>query len=219
MDDKFQERQTVGNSDHDQIETMAAAADCCIDASIENQGETDASCCTKPMHRFSSPHAYLFGIIAAFAIVGVYLTMNTLTSDWYFAKVQFSENRWWIIGLAIGLGIQVTLFTFLKVHIRGKKKTAATSSMAASGGISAVAMMACCSHFVATLIPLLGISFLSATAVAGLAQYQPYFFLAGLVSCLFGIGLMVRMMRKHGMFRVGVPEVRMRTRSGNFSNV
>lgn len=219
MDGKFQEIYPAEDSDHDRIETAAAAEDCCVDASIENQRETNESCCTKRMHRFSSPHAYLFGIIAAFAIVGVYLTMNTLTSDWYFAKVQFSEYRWWIIGLAIGLGIQVTLFTFLRFHLRGKKKTAAVSSMAASGGVSAVAMMACCSHFVATLIPLLGISFLSATAVAGLAQYQPYFFLAGLVSCLFGIGLMVRMMRKHGMFRIGVPDVRMRTRSGHFSNV
>ena len=30
MDDKYQERQTVGNSDHDQIETVATVADCCI---------------------------------------------------------------------------------------------------------------------------------------------------------------------------------------------
>jgi hypothetical protein len=91
--------------------------------------------------------------------------------------------------------------------------------MAASGGVSVVAMMACCSHYLATLIPLLGISFLSATEVAGLEQYQSYFFLAGVVSCLFGIGLMVRMMRKHGMFRFGIPKVLMRIRSSRFSNV
>ena len=159
-------------------------------------------CCARPVD-LSNPRAYLLGVLASLAIVGVYLGMNTLTSDWYFAWVQFSEYRWWIISLAIGLGIQVTLFTMFRVHLRGKKKTAANSSMAASGGVSAVAMMACCSHYLATLIPLLGVSFLSATAVASLAQYQPYFFLAGLVSCLFGITLMVRMMRKHGMFKTG----------------
>jgi len=161
-------------------------------------------CCTRPVD-FSNPRAYLLGVLASFAIVGVYLGMNTLTSDWYFARVQFSEYRWWIISLAFGLGIQVTLFTLFRAHLRGKKKTAAKSSMVASGGVSAVAMMACCSHYLATLIPLLGVSFLSATAVASLAQYQPYFFLAGLVSCLFGITLLVRMMRKHGMFKTGIP--------------
>jgi hypothetical protein len=145
--------------------------------------------------------------------------MNTLTSDWYFARVQFSEYRWWIITLAIGLGIQVALFTLFRAHLRGKKKTAANSTMAASGGVSAVAMMACCSHYLATLIPLLGVTFLSATAVASLEQYQVYFFLAGIVSCLFGIALMVRMMRKHGMFKTGVPKVLTDIWPGRLGNV
>jgi copper chaperone CopZ len=175
-------------------------------------------CCLQPVD-FSNPRSYLLGVLASFAIVVIYLGMNTLTSDWYFAKLQFSEYRWWIISLAIGLGIQVTLYTLFRAHLRGIKKTAANSSIVASGGVSALAMMACCSHYLATVVPLLGISFLSATAVASLEQYQPYFFLAGVVSCLFGIGLMVRMMRKHGMFRIGVPKVIMRIRSSRFSNV
>ena len=173
----------------------------------------------EPPFKFSNLRGYLIGLLASFAIVGIYLGMNTLTSDWYFARVQFSEYRWWIISLAIGLGMQVTLYTLFRAHLRGKKKTAANSSMAASGGVSVVAMMACCSHYLATVIPLLGVSFLSATAVASLEQYQPYFFLAGIVSCLFGIGLMVRMMRKHGMFRTGVPKVLMRIIPGRLSNV
>ena len=175
-------------------------------------------CCEQPVS-FSNPRAYLLGVLASFAIVGIYLGMNTLTSDWYFARVQFIEYRWWIISLAIGLGIQVILYTFFRAHLRGKKKSAANSSMAASGGVSAVAMMACCSHYLATLIPLLGISFLSATAVASLEQYQVYFFLAGIVSCLFGIGLMVRMMRKHGMFKTGIPKTIARLRPGRLGNV
>jgi hypothetical protein len=175
-------------------------------------------CCEQPMS-FSNPRPYLLGVIASIAIVGIYLGMNTLTSDWYFARVQFIEYRWWIISLAIGLGIQVALYTFFREHLRGKKKTAANSSMAASGGVSAVAMMACCSHYLATLIPLLGISFLSATAVASLEQYQVYFFLAGIVSCLFGIGLMIRMMRKHGMFKTGIPKTQARLRPGGLGNI
>ena len=219
MDGRYKKNYPAENSDDDQGTPTVGAVDSRIDSSIENKRETNGSCCAQPVRWFSYPHAYLLGILAAFAIVGIYLIMNTLTSDWYFARVQFSEYRWWIISLAVGLGIQVTLYTLLRRHLRGKKKTAANSSMAASGGVSAVAMMACCSHYLATLIPLLGVSFLSATAVAGLEQYQPYFFLAGVVSCLFGIGLMVRMMRKHGMFRTGVPKVLMRIRPGRLSNV
>ena len=177
-----------------------------------------SECCEQPVD-LANPRAYLLGVLASLAIVGIYLGMNTLTSDWYFARVQFSEYRWWIVSLAMGLGIQVALFTLFRAHLRGKKKTAANSTMAASGGVSAVAMMACCSHYLATLIPLLGISFLSATAVASLEQYQPYFFLAGIVSCLFGIGLMVRMMRKHGMFKTRVPKALTRFRPGRLGNV
>jgi hypothetical protein len=175
-------------------------------------------CCVQTVN-LSNSRAYLTGLLAAFAIVGVYLGMNTLTSNWYFARVQFSEYRWWIISLAVGLGVQVALFTLFRTHLRGRKKTAANSSLAASGGVSVVAMMACCSHYLATLIPLLGVSFLSATAVASLAQYQPYFFMAGLASCLLGIALMVRMMRKHGMLITGIPNVLARLRPGRMGNV
>jgi hypothetical protein len=128
--------------------------------------------------------------------------MNTLTADWYFAKIQFSEYRWWILTLAIGLGIQVTLFTLFRAQLRGQKMRGAKTTMAASGGMSATAMMACCSHYLATVIPALGVPFLSATAVASLAEYQTYFFLAGVISCLVGIGLMLRMMEKHGMIQL-----------------
>jgi mannose/fructose/N-acetylgalactosamine-specific phosphotransferase system component IIC len=143
--------------------------------------------------------------------------MNTLTADWYFARIQFSEYRWWIITLAIGLGIQVTLFTLFRVHLRGQKMKAAKSSMAASGGMSATAMMACCSHYLATVIPALGVPFLSATAVASLAEYQTYFFLAGVISCLVGIGLMLRMMAKHGMIQNGILKSYLSFRLGRVS--
>ena len=171
----------------------------------ENQKDSElkAGCCSQPFNWFSNPRSYLYGLLASIAIVGVYLGMNTLTSDWYFARVQFSEYRWWILTLAIGLGIQVALFTLFRAQLRGRKMRAAKSTMAASGGMSATAMMACCSHYLATVIPALGVPFLSAAAVASIAEYQTYFFLAGVLSCLVGIGLMLRMMKRHGMIQFG----------------
>jgi len=169
---------------------------------INDKKEVISRYCSQPLDWFSYPRAYLFGLTASLAIIGIYLGMNTLTADWYFARVQFGEYRWWIIALAIGLGVQVTLFTLFRVNLRGHQLKGVKSSLAASGGVSTAAMMACCSHYLATVIPALGIPFLSASAVASLAEYQVYFFLAGVISCLFGIGLMLRMMKQHGMIRL-----------------
>ena len=173
-----------------------------LDEYIESP-QRKAECCRQSFSWFSNPRSYLHGLLASIAVVGAYLGMNTLTADWYFARIQLSEYRWWILTLAAGLGIQVTLFTLFRAHFRGQKIKAAKSTMAVSGGMSATTMMACCSHYLAAVIPALGVPFLSATAVAGIAEYQSYFFLAGVVSCLFGIGLMLRMMNKHGMIRLG----------------
>lgn len=184
----------------DQFKAAIEAEGYCI---IDDQKmQTINRYCSRPIQWFSYPRAYLFGAAAGLAIIGIYLGMNTLTSDWYFARVQFAEYRWWIIALAIGLGIQVTLFALFRASMRGQRLKGVKSSLAASGGVSTAAMMACCSHYLATVIPALGVSFLSASVVTSLAEYQVYFFLAGVISCLFGIGLMLRIMNQHGMIRL-----------------
>lgn len=185
-----------------------------LKASVEAEGyhivdrntkspELKTECCSLPFSWFSNPRSYLYGALASIVVVGVYLGMNTLTADWYFARVQFIDYRWWILTLAIGLGIQVTLFTLFRAHLRGGKIKAVKSTMAASGGVSATAMMACCSHYLATVIPALGVPFLSAAAVSRIAEFQTYFFLAGVLSCLVGIGMMLRMMEKRGLIQFG----------------
>jgi len=190
-------------TNEDQLKAAIEAEGYCI---IEDQKmQTINRYCSQPLDWFSYPHAYLFGTTAALAIIGIYLGMNTLTADWYFAKVQFGEYRWWIITLAIGLGIQVTLFTLFKASMRSQRLKGVKSSLVASGGVSTAAMMACCSHYLATVVPALGISFLPASAVARLAEYQAYFFLAGVVSCLFGIGLILKMMKQHGLIGFSKP--------------
>lgn len=173
---------------------------------MTTKNDFDNDCCGRPLNWSSSPRSYLIGAAVPFAIVGLYLIMNTLTADWYFAKSQFSEYRWWIIALAVGLGIQVTLFMLFRAHHRDQKMSGAKTSMAASGGVSATAMMACCSHYLGTVLPALGVSFLSASAVASIAEYQVYFFMAGVMSCMFGVGLMLRKMAKNGMIQTGTLE-------------
>lgn len=143
---------------------------------------------------------YLIGVAAATGVVGFYLGLLTLTSDWYNARLEFREYGIWILTLAAGLGVQATLFSLYRAWHKGESMKAAKCTLAASGGMSTTAMAACCAHYLVAFLPALGLPFLSAAA-ASLAHYQTYFFLAGVLSSLFGIGLMLRMMYKSGMIQ------------------
>jgi len=144
---------------------------------------------------------YLIGMASSAGVVGFYLGLLTLTSDWYNARLEFREYGVWIITLALGLGLQVTLFSLYRAWRRGESMKAAKYSLAASSGMSTTAMAACCAHYLALILPALGLPFLSAAA-ASLANYQVYFFMAGVISNLFGIGVMLRMMYRSGMIQM-----------------
>ena len=146
---------------------------------------------------------YLIGLAASLGVVGFYLGLLTLTSDWYNARLEFKEYGIWILALALGLGIQATLFSFHRARCRGESLKAAKYSLAASGGMSTTAMAACCAHYLVIILPTIGLPFLSAAA-AGLATYQVYFFMAGVISNLFGIGMMIRMLHRSGMIQWGL---------------
>jgi len=149
--------------------------------------------------RISKILPYLVGGTAALGVVGFYLGFLTLTSDWYTARMEFSDFRWWILALAAGLGVQATLYSLFRIRRQGGSgMKGATSSLAASGGMSTASMAACCAHYLVAFLPALGLPFLSAAA-AGLAQYQTQFFLVGVLSNLFGIGFMIQLMNKNGI--------------------
>ena len=145
---------------------------------------------------------YLFGVTTAAGIIGFYLGLLTLVSDWYNATSQFTQYWGWIIALATGLGTQATLFAYIKDQLKGKTITAAKSSLAASGGVSAATMAACCAHYLVAFIPTFGLPFFSAAA-AGLAEYQEEFFFLGVISNIFGIVIMIRTMNKNGLIPAG----------------
>ena len=158
-----------------------------------------------PGDRFNNLRAYLIGAAAALGVVGFYLGLLTLTSDWFNARLEFQEYGLWIIALALGLGVQATLFSLFRAwHRGGESMKAAKCNLAASGGMSTTAMAACCAHYLPLLLPALGLPFLSAAA-ASLAEYQTYFFMAGVISNLFGIGFMLRMMHRSGMIQLRPP--------------
>ena len=166
-----------------------------------NGMEQDSSKCLLSKRMFTVK-LLMFGITTAIGVVGFYLGLLTLVSGRNYASSQFSHYWGWIIALATGLGIQTTLFIYIRKRSKGKTIRAAASSLAASGGVSTASMAACCAHYLETFLPTFGLSFISTTAAA-LAEYQEEFFFLGLISNIFGIVVMIRTMNKNELIPAG----------------
>lgn len=125
-----------------------------------------------------------YGVGAALVLLIIYFGTLTLVSGWGFARSQFNDFWYFIVSLAIGFGIQIALYHYIKqmVHSgRGMRKV-----VGASGATSTAAMISCCAHYLVNLLPILGVTGL-ATFVA---QYQVKFFWVGIIFNLIGIAYM-----------------------------
>lgn len=139
------------------------------------------------------------GFGASITVIAFYMIVMTLTADWYYAAMQFKEYRWWIVALALGLGIQTGLFVLLRRELREREKKSVRTTLAASGGMSATSMIVCCLHHLADVVPVVGLPVLAGI----LQQYQTYFFMAGVLSNLYGIFVLVRMLLRQGLIITG----------------
>ena len=114
------------------------------------------------------------------ALLGVYFGVLTLVSGWSFTLSQFSRFWYFIAGLALGFGLQIGLYNYLKNAIH---QSVPRGVIAVSGTTSTVAMVSCCAHYLANILPVLAVSGV-ATFVG---QYQVELFLVGLLFNLTGI--------------------------------
>jgi Cu+-exporting ATPase len=125
--------------------------------------------------------ATAIGLAAAAGLLGVYFVILSAVSNWAFTVDQFLTFRWYIVSLAIGFGIQIGLYTYLRSAIHSHWSSGKV--VAVSGTTSTVAMISCCAHYLANILPVLGAAGL-ATLVS---QYQVEFFWVGLASNAAGI--------------------------------
>ena len=114
------------------------------------------------------------GILAVAILLGLYFGVLTVLSGWDFTISQFNEFWPYIVSLAAGFGIQVGLF--LRLRQLTVSHHHANQAVAASGATSTVAMLACCTHYLANILPVLG----AVGAVSLIAQYQIQLFWIGL---------------------------------------
>lgn len=133
----------------------------------------------------------LAGLMGATFLTGVYLAIVTLAQGWQHAVQLFWQDRFLVAPIIAGFGTQVGLYTYLKVGLLGATRGMGAIA-GAGGGTSTAAMVACCAHHVADLLPLVGLS----AATAFLANYKVPFMLLGLAMNLVGIGLALRTIRR-----------------------
>ncbi len=121
------------------------------------------------------------GLFAFGLLLGVYFGVLTLVSGWEFTLGQFAAFWHFTVALAAGFGVQVGLYTYLRRLTR--HGDAAGKIAAVSGGTSTAAMISCCSHYLANVLPILGATGL----VALVGQYQVELFWLGLAFNMAGV--------------------------------
>ncbi|MBI4116369.1 hypothetical protein HY449_01355 [Candidatus Pacearchaeota archaeon] len=131
-------------------------------------------------------NSILYGLFAGLGIVVFYILVLTLFENFNFAIANFRGLWYWIFPLAAGFGTQIGLYSSIKHN------ATINAEVAASGGISASSMVACCSHFLLNVIPIIGFSGLATF----LMTYQKLFFGMGIVSNLIGISILLNHKRK-----------------------
>ena len=128
-----------------------------------------------------------------FSAVSLRVLYSLITKDWSFSlAILDSFPIIFILALAIGFGIQVSLFTY----VRSYKNALAATSVSVSGGVSTTSMAACCAHHISDILPIIGFS----AAAIFLVKYQLTLILIGLFSNLIGINFMLHTMKKHNLF-------------------
>lgn len=122
-----------------------------------------------------------FGSGACALLLGIYFAVVGLISGVDFALDQFAKYWYFIVPLALGFGLQVALFTHLKRLVR--QHGASGKVVAVSGATSTAAMVSCCAHYLANIVPILGI----AGFLTIVAEYEVELFWLGLAFNAAGI--------------------------------
>jgi Cu+-exporting ATPase len=132
--------------------------------------------------------AFVKGLIAATILLAAYFAIVSLISGFDFAASQFSQFFGFILALSIGFGVQFGLYSYLKEKVAGAGEG---KVVAVTGATSTAAMVSCCAHYLANIVPLLGV-----TAFASfLAQYQVKFFWVGILMNLAGIAFIINRLK------------------------
>ncbi len=129
------------------------------------------------------------GLAGAVFLSALYFGIVSWAESPQHALELFWEERWLVILIILGFGVQIALYTILRkrLFVPGMNTGSSGALTGASGTTSTLAMVACCAHHVTDVLPILGLT----AAATFLANYQTAFMLVGLGTTLVGIAVMV----------------------------
>ena len=129
------------------------------------------------------------GLAGAVFLTALYFGIVSWAESPQHALDLFWEERWIVIPIILGFGVQMALYTILRKRLFVPVMNTGSSGAltGASGTTSTLAMVACCAHHVADVLPILGLT----AAATFLANYQTTFMLVGLGTTLVGITVML----------------------------
>src|SRR3990172_9899139 len=134
------------------------------------------------------------GLAGALLLTSLYFGIVSWAESPQHAAKLFWDDRWIVLPVILGFGVQAGLYTILKLRLFVPVATIGPSGsmMGAGGTTSTIAMVACCAHHVADVLPILGLT----AAATFLAQYRIAFMFVGLGTTLLGILIMLYILFK-----------------------
>lgn len=145
-------------------------------------------------HRRFRSRGLRWGCAAAGLLVLVYVIVLAAVSSMEHVLEDFLLLWYWMVPLIVGFGIQSGLFAYARGALRHHDATG-SGGLAASGGVNAVAMVACCAHHLTDVLPLVGL----AGVALLLSGYQSLFLLVGVLSSFVGTTYMLGTYRRHAL--------------------
>lgn len=134
------------------------------------------------------------GILGAGLLTFLYFGIISWAESPAHALDLFWEDRWIVLPIILGFGVQAALYIILKKRLFVPvTHTGPSGALTGAGGsMSTMAMVACCAHHVTDVLPILGLT----AAAAFLAEYRIAFMLVGLGTTVLGIVVMLMILFK-----------------------
>lgn len=132
--------------------------------------------------------AAAYGIAGFAALLGLYFVILTLVSGWPFAREQFQSYWYFVVPLAVGFGVQLGLYSYLRQSVMSHGSRVGGRAVAVTGTTSTAAMISCCAHYLVNILPVLG----AVGVVTFIAQYQTELFWVGIIFNFSGIAYIGR---------------------------
>jgi len=129
------------------------------------------------------------GLIGIIFLTGLYFGIMSWAEGFKSAWGLFWYDRWIVIPIIFGFGIQAAIYAVLKFRLFVPVSATGPSGalMGASGTTSTVAMLACCAHHVTDVLPILGLT----AAATFLGRYRLALMWGGLGMTVAGIIVML----------------------------